>query len=289
MAGSLAIRSSGRFRALDLGGSGRLVLLAGIAALVLPTLASLARFHWTTENGAHGPIILVSGLWLLWRARSEFVFRPHSIPPAWLLLLVPLLGLYVVARSAGFLGAETASLWLILVLLGFAFLGPAAMRKLWFATLYLGFLIKPPHGLAEELTQPLKIAISEASVGLLHWLGYPIASSGVLIQIAQYQLLVEQACAGMGSLFTLLAMGFLLIHLTGLSRARSLVLTAAIIPIALLANFIRVNILVLLTYHSGDAVAQSFAHDLAGIVTFVLSLGGILGLSLLLERSRRLG
>jgi hypothetical protein len=50
-----------------------------------------------------------------------------------------------------------------------------------------------------------------------------------------------------------------------------------------------VNILVLLTYHSGDAVAQSFAHDLAGIVTFVLSLGGILGLSLLLERSRGLG
>ena len=41
------------------------VLAAGLAALVLPTLLSLARNYWNTDNGVHGPIILVSGVWLL--------------------------------------------------------------------------------------------------------------------------------------------------------------------------------------------------------------------------------
>lgn len=265
----------------------RWMLIAGVAALTLPTLYSLASIHWRTENGVHAPIILVSGVWLLWREREHIRFRPDSISRSWLLLVVPFLLLYTLSRSAGFLGAESAALWLTLALLGFAYWGPAVMRHIWFAVLYLGFLIKPPYGLVEEMTQPLKIAISQACVEFLHLLGYPIAASGVLIQIAQYELLVKQACAGLGSMFTLLAIGLLLIHLTRLPRLRSLILVVAIIPVALLANFIRVLILVLLTFHMGDAVAQSFAHDMAGIVTFALSVGGLLGLHLMLERSWR--
>jgi exosortase len=99
----------------------------------------------------------------------------------------------------------------------------------------------------------------------------------VLIQIAQYELLVKQACAGMGSLVTLMALGMLFIHLTRPpGRLHGMLLLLAVIPIALLANLLRVIILVLLTYHFGDAVAQSFAHDVAGVATFVLSLLGML-------------
>lgn len=266
----------------------RISVVVGLAAVVLPTLFTLGRVHWSTENGAHAPIILVSGVWLLWRERAQIIFRPGSIAWPWLLLLGPLLALYVFSRSAGFLGAESAALWLVLVLLGFYYWGAPVMRRLWFAVLYLGFLIKPPYGTVEELTQPLKIAISQACVEFLHGLGYPIGSSGVLIQIGQYELLVKQACAGLGSMFTLLAIGFLLIHLTRLSPLRSMVLTIAIIPIAIVANFLRVVILVLLNFYMGDAVAQSFAHDIAGVFTFALSAAGMLGLSLLLERSWRL-
>lgn len=262
----------------------RVAVVAGIVALAIPTILSLARIHWSTEDGAHGPIILVSGLWLFWREREHIHFRPGAIAGPWLLILAPLLALYGLSRSVGFLGTETASLWLILVLLGFYYWGPVVMRRLWFAVLYLGFLIKPPYGLVEQLTQPLKIGISETSVEILHLLGYPIAASGVLIQVGQYELLVKQACAGLGSLFTLLAIGLLYIHLTSAGRTRGLILMLAILPIALLANLLRVIILVLLTYHAGDAVAQSFAHDVAGVATFALSVAGMLALNWLLDR-----
>jgi exosortase len=135
------------------------------------------------------------------------------------------------------------------------------------------------------MTQPLKIAISSVSVEILYALGYPIAGSGVLIQVAQYELLVKQACAGLGSLVTLMALGLLYVHLTQPpSRGRNLALILSIIPIALLANLLRVIILVLLTYHFGDVVAQSFAHDLAGIVTFALSMLGLVAFDQLLSR-----
>jgi exosortase/archaeosortase family protein len=97
--------------------------------------------------------------------------------------------------------------------------------------------------------------------------------------------LVKQACAGLGSLVTLMALGLLYVHLTQpSSRGRNVALILSIIPIALVANLLRVIILVLLTYHFGDAVAQSFAHDLAGIVTFALSMLGLVAFDHLLSR-----
>ena len=261
------------------------VLLLGIAALLIPTLLSLATRHWSISSGAHGPLILISGTWLIWRERHWLRFQPGGIGQAWLLMLVPLLPLYAFGRGFQLLGTESAALYAMLVLLGFYYWGPAAMRRLWFAVLYLAFLIKPPYGVVAELTQPLKIALSELSVDLLHALGYPIGQSGVLIQIAQYELMVEQACAGLSSLVTLFALGLLYIHLTRPpGRMHAILLLAAIVPIAMVANLLRVIILVLLTYHAGDAVAQSVAHDAAGVVTFSLSMLGMFLFDQLLDR-----
>jgi exosortase len=240
-------------------------------------LVNLARHHWSTSDGAHGPIILVSGLWLLLRDHRALTFRPASLNGAWLLLAVPLLLAAIYGRSFRLLGVESAAVYLTLVLLAAYYWGLPAIRRNWVAIAYLGFVVKPPDMLVAEWTQPLKIAISEASVGILQALDYPIAASGVLIQIAQYELLVQQACAGLGSLVTLLAMGMVYVHLSRPDNSwHAAALLLLIVPIALLANLLRVLMLVLLTYHVSDGVAQSFAHDLAGMITFLLSLGGML-------------
>jgi len=254
-----------------------LVLVLGVAALVLPTLFSLATIYWSTSNGAHGPILLISGAWLLVRERGSIRFCPRSISPAWLaIFLPPLLLLYAYARAFGILTLESAALYAVLVLLAFYYWGPGTVRRLWFAIAYLGFLARPPAGLVAELTQPLKIWISNSAVSVLHALDYPVASAGVRIQIGQYELLVQQACAGLGSIFSLFAICLLYVHLVRRSDpVRNTLLLLAVIPVALGANYLRVLILILLTYHAGNNVAQGFAHDAAGILTFVLSLLGM--------------
>lgn len=260
-----------------------LALVAGVATLVLPTISSLAQYHWNTEGGAQGPIILVSGLWLIWREREKIKWRPRSIPRSWLLLLAPLLIVYALATGFNLLGTRIAALYLIMILLGFFYLGVQCMRHLWPTILYLGFIVKPAESIVSVVTGPLQRWLSAVSTQLLRWVGYPIGSSGVRIQLAQYELLVAQPCAGIGSMFTLLAIGVLYIHLAApKGKLHRTLLLVGIVPLAIAANLVRVMVIILLTYHAGDAIAQSFAHEMAGVATFILSLIGMFALDALL-------
>lgn len=268
---------------LDLSWRSALVL-AGLAVLAVPTMFSLAREHWSTENGAHGPIILATGLWLFVRERSALHLRSTPLSWWWLLPMLLLLLLYGFGRSFEILSLESAALYALTVLTAAHYWDRPTFRNMWFPLLYVGFLVKPPSSIVAELTQPLKIALSDAAVRLLSLFNYPVGRSGVLIQIDQYELLVQQACAGLGSLVSLLAIGILYAHLSNRSGILHLtMLILGILPVAVIANFIRILILVLLTYHEGDAVAQSFAHDVAGLFTFTLSMLGLFGLDLLLR------
>jgi exosortase len=103
---------------------------------------------------------------------------------------------------------------------------------------------------------------------------FPIAREGVTLYIAQYQLLVEDACSGMNSIIGLTAISLFYIYITHRASWRySAFLMLFILPIAIIANIIRIVTLVLLTYYYGDAVAQGFLHMTAGVVLFALALG----------------
>jgi exosortase len=129
------------------------------------------------------------------------------------------------------------------------------------------------------VTQPIKIAISSWAVSLLHIIGYPVASSGVTIQIGQYQLLVAAACAGLNSIVTLTALCLFYVYLRHRSNMMAFVVVSlAAIPVAIISNFVRVLALVLITYHFGDAVAQGFVHDFAGLLMFSVALLTIFGI-----------
>jgi exosortase len=162
------------------------------------------------------------------------------------------------------------------------------MLKNWFPLFYLLFLIPLPGWLMDSITQPLKILVSDITTWLLSAAGYPITQVGVTIYIAQYQLLVEDACAGLNSLISLTAVGLFYIYLMHNASWRySALLLFLLLPIAIAANVVRVIILVLLTYYAGNEVAQGYLHDFAGIVTFVSALLLIFGIDKLLTPLRR--
>ena len=248
--------------------------IIGLLAMAIPTIISMGSNYWSTEDGVHGPIIFATGLWLIWRER-EWLLAEARPMRGWLWAIpLFLLGLlWVFARTFGVESVESASLYLIFVLAGIVYFGPRAMRRMWFPVLYMAFLIVPPGSLIVELTQPMKIYISSAAVEVLYFFGYPVAHTGAVIQVGQYQLLVATACAGLMSLFSLTAIGMLYVHLSWNSNIkRAVILLLAIVPIAVFANFMRVITLVLLTYHAGSAVAQGIMHDMAGLITFSISL-----------------
>ena len=249
----------------------------GLLAMVVPTILTMGRDYWSTEDGVHGPIILATGLWLIWREREWLLAEARPLRGwLWTIPFAVLGLLWVFARVFGVQSVESASLYLILVLAGIVYLGPTAMRRMWFLAVYMAFLIVPPGSMIVDITQPMKIWISTAAVEVLYQAGYPVAHTGAIIQVGQYQLLVATACAGLMSLFSLTAIGMLYVHLSwGSNLRRAIILMLAILPIAIFANFVRVLALVLLTYHAGSSVAQGIMHDMAGMITFSIALAAM--------------
>jgi len=254
-----------------------LFLVAAALAFVIPTMLDVARESWSTEQGAHGPLVLATGIWLVLRERHRItaVAAPGNALLA-AFLLVPLLALFTVARITSVIEVESIVMYLCLIVVFYAVSGGAAVRAIWFPLVYLLFVFPPPDTLFAAMTQPLKIAISQWSVDILYLLGYPVAGSGVTIQIGQYEMLVAAACAGLNSLISLTALGLFYTYLRHSSNWRyMLVLVVCIMPIAVLANLVRVLMLLLITYHFGEAAGQGFFHELAGMTMFVTALLGI--------------
>lgn len=256
------------------------LLVAGAAAILVPTMLFVARETWSTEQGAHGPIIVATGLWLLvrqWKEASPLIAMP---PPAKVaLFFVPLLLIYLIARIVQIIEIEAFVMYGVIISALYAMIGPAAIRKLAFPLFYLLFTFPPPDTIIAAITQPMKIAISEAAIGLLYALGYPIAGAGVTIQIAQYQLLVAAACAGLNSIISLSAISLFYVYMRHRAHWRyAVLLMFAVLPVAVFANFIRVLILILVTYYAGEAAAQGFLHNFAGLTMFVTALLTIFGI-----------
>lgn len=253
---------------------GHLPLVFGLALLGIPTAITLGKQVWSTEAGAHGPIVLATGLWILWRQSDAFRSegRPGS-PWITAAMLTGALAIYVFGRAYDFISLEAAGFYGVAITFLYAYFGFRPLLTAWFPLLYLGFIVPPPGWVVDSVTAPLKEFVSFAATSIVEAFGIPITREGVSLVVAQYQLLVEDACSGMNSLVGLVAISLFYVYLARNASWRySVFLVSLIIPIAIFANIIRVVVLVLLTYFFGDAVAQGFLHKTAGLFLFATAL-----------------
>ena len=253
-----------------------LPILIGLIVLYLPSLVDLFRGIWSTDEQGHGPIVLGVACWLIYRKWPEMKRASEaklSNPIAgWFILIIGLL-FYILGRSQQILIFEIGSaIWVlaaILLLMG----GGAALKVQWFPLFFMLFMIPLPGQIVDTVTMPMKMAVSYVSENVLFWFGYPIGRTGVILHIAQYKLLVADACAGLQTLFTLEALGLLYLNIIRHdSLFRNIALAILIVPISFTANVIRVMVLTLITYHYGDEAGQGFLHGFSGMVLFLSAL-----------------
>ena len=257
-----------------------LPIVVGLATLYVPSLVDLFQGVWSEGEQAHGPIVLTVTCWLLYRQWPKMI-RASTNQPApfagWVLLVLGLLS-YALGRSQAVLQMEVGSILPVLMGLVLITHGQRALRTMWFPLFFMLFMIPLPGVFVQAITIPLKTAVSIVAENLLYAFDYPIARAGVILHIGQYQLLVADACAGLHTLFTLEALGLLYLNLVGHSSVkRNLLLALLVVPISFVSNVIRVMILILVTYHMGNAAGQGFLHDFAGMTLFISALLLILG------------
>jgi exosortase B len=274
---------------------GPLLVAACFLAAYFPTFKSLMDGPWQTEQEGHGPLIIAAALWLVWQSREKLKSATlSSAPIAGWAILVSGLVLMFLARTQGVLTVEVFSV--IPVIAGCVILlaGWTVFRVLAFPIFFLFFAVPMPDWLIDAATVPLKVFISDVVTQVLYAMGYPIAQNGVMIMINSYQLMVKDACSGMNSIFALSAIGvFYFYAFRWDTKIRGLLLLAAIVPITIVANFIRVLALVLFAYYGGIDAVEGTLHDLTGIGLFVVAVAlmfivdGFLGLAARLFRRTR--
>jgi len=263
-----------------------LVLLAGFAAMYAPIYIAAAGGLWQTDDHAHGALVLAVVVWLFWGIHRRLIELPAAPAPVlgWTVFAFGLL-VYATGRVFNISILEFASQPFVVAGVLLLVKGRAALRLAWFPLLYFVFMIPLPGILVDAITGPLKQWISVIVVELLYGVGYPISRSGVILTIGQYQMLVADACSGLHSMYSLTALGTLFMYITARSsRVHNAVMLVSILPIAFVANIVRVIALVLITYHLGDAAGQGFLHGAAGIVLMLVALLFFFALDALLAR-----
>jgi exosortase B len=261
-------------------------VLAGFAALYVPIYVWAFQTIWQSEEQVHGLIVLVVTIWLFYdRWRALMAVTPAPAPGIGGLVFACGLVVYAVGRLFSISILELGSQIPVLAGLFLILLGRPGLRVIWFPLIYMAFMVPLPGIFVDAVTGPLKQWISVIAEQVLYSAGYPIARHGVVLAIGQYQLLVADACSGLHSMFSLAALGLLFMYITDRKRwLHNMIMVASILPIAFVANIIRVIILILITYHMGDAAGQGFLHGGAGMVLLIAALLFLFGLDAVLAR-----
>ena len=265
------------------------VLLAGFTSQLVPLFWDWSRGAFASGAQGYEPIVVALSIWLAFRRRRELLLlESRGWRVGGVLMFVVGLAAYLLGRSYDLRLALVA-----LVVQGASILlfykGPAAFRPIWFSLLFPVFAAPLPLDWVLAITGPLKTGVSIAAAGLLALIGFDIGRTGVIVTIGQYQLLVTEACAGLQIMFTLEAMGLLYTNLRNhASVARNVALAILVVPIAFLANVVRVVVLALVTYQFGDAAGRGFLHAFAGMTLFGVALALVIGTDWLLGRIPRM-
>ena len=262
--------------------------VTGLSFLVLFLCVFWPTFVWMAERFdapdsfySHGWLIPLASAWLAWQRRERVRRCPSHASFSGLALLAPSLLLYVVA-TWWHLGS-LSGLAMVSALWGLAWMlwGWPVLWALRFPMLFLLFMVPLPGVLLLAISFQMKLAAATLATHAIHLLGVHAQQAGSTIHVPGVSVMVDDTCSGLRSLISLLALSTLWISLMPPSAKRwhKLTVVAASLPIALVANMVRIIGLVLLAVLYGPRVASGFLHYGSGLVVFGVALAALAWLS----------
>lgn len=253
---------------------------------------------------------LITGVvvWAYWIAFAEIADRWASDPQYSHGFLVPLFAGYLLwSRRAMLAGSELAPCWwgvglvaagaalrmaghvfyqpwldagsLLIVLAGLTAAVGGRRTLLWAgpAILFLAFMIPLPHRFQTLLGGSLQRVATVASTYALQTRGVPAVAEGNVILLSETGLGVVEACSGLTMLVTFFALAAAVALLARRGWVERLVVFLSAVPIAVMANVVRITVTGLLFEASRSDLARAVFHDLAGWLMMPLALMVLIG------------
>lgn len=260
-----------------------LLILAAVYSSVVP---EMVQQWYEDENYSHGFVVpLIAGYFAYERRKDLAAVLAEPWWPGLLLVAAGLLQLVV-----GWLGTEffTMRSSLVVTLCGMTLflLGKRLFRLMLLPLAYLLFMVPLPYIIYDMVAFPLKLFVTRISIASLKLMGVVVMREGNIIMLPFTTLEVADACSGIRSLISLLAIAVAYAFFLEMGQLRRGVLILAAIPIAISANALRVIGTGMLAQYWGAKAAEGFFHEFAGLAVFVVAIALMIGLGSLLSRGK---
>ena len=258
------------------------IIVILLAFIYYPTVTMLISDWDSNPDYSHGYFIPFISFYMLWQVFKQMESSDIKFSN---LGLVPL-AFGVVLQSIAFVGSEHSlqGVSLIVVLWGMVFYlgGPQLAWRFAIPIGYLIFMIPLPSIILNKFSFILKLQATNVAVFLLRLPGnMAIMQGGNVIHLPNGSLEVADACSGLRSLISMLALGVLIAFISKYALWKKWALVALAIPIAMVANIVRIIIMVILADKYGIAIAESFIHTFSGILVFVIGFVLLIGFQFL--------
>jgi exosortase len=245
-----------------------LLVIASFVILYHQVISELIQDWLRDDNYSHGFLIVPLALYFAWERRSVFA-GTQSRPSSAALFLIVAAVLTTVLNMHSFVDRIAM---LVCLVSGLAFIfGWARMKVMAFPTAFLLLMIPIPAVLFNPVAFPLQLLSSRFGEWALVACDVPVLREGNVIQLANTSLEVAEACSGIRSLISLLALAIIYGYFAE-SRVRvRVVLALSAVPVAIAANAIRVAGTGLAAHYYGAEASEGFFHSFSGWLVFLVA------------------
>jgi len=254
-----------------------LLFVVILTGLYWQTFQELGLDWWADPNYSHGFLVPLFSAFLIWHQRDT---RKRLTPSgSWVGLPVLFGGIAMLVL--GDLAAEEflARTSFIVLIAGLALfhLGTKIFRRIAFPIAFLFFMVPLPAIVFNAVALPLQELAAHNAEWMLDLLGVPVLRDGNIIHLKDVSLGVTEACSGIRSLISLLALSVAWAHLTLPRVGLMVVLVIASVPVTIMANAGRIVLTGLISQYFGVAYAQGFFHSFSGWIIFLFAFVCLLG------------
>ena len=247
------------------------VLLGSFAFLYRDVIAKLVTDWAVDDNYSHGFLIVPIALFFVWERRARLA---NAKPQSSMIGIILILG-SIATLLAGVLGSELfltriSMLGIIAGAVLFIY-GRQHLKILAFPILFLLLMIPIPAIIFNQIAFPLQLLASRFGEIVLTALGIPILREGNVMQLANTTLEVAEACSGIRSLISLLTLGIVYGYFMEPRIWARFALAFATIPVAILANGLRVAGSGVAAHYYGPEAAEGFLHAFSGWLIFLVA------------------
>jgi len=243
-----------------------------LAILYRGVLAYLVLDWWNDPNFSHGFFVPIFSGYVIWRERTRLAALTSKPRLSGIFIIAAALAMLIV----GLLGAELflsrSSLLFLLAGLVVYLMGWDYFRAILFPWAVLFLMIPIPELIMNNITLPLQFLASDLASSLLTFFGVPVLKEGNVIQLSTMSLEVVEACSGIRSLVSLGTLAVIYGYFLEPKVWLRVLLLVAAIPIAVLANGLRIMGTGLTGVYWSPDKAQGFFHEFSGWVIFLISL-----------------